>query len=267
LNRWGRAAAVLLVCIALPPTAAAQPDPVSGVYDAVATGFGMDTARAAPHVTIDRTGDTTIEFAIRNAEDDPADTRDGAIADTLTVLRAVYGTSPADGVRTVTVLGTFPFQGTKSPAVRPTPVLRAVLSADHARNIDWQAVSPGDLPTVVDVWWLQGAFADVQAQPAPATQNDPGLNVAIAHLEEAVAALTSGDIRIGRSQFTQFFDAWDDVSDSIVQRDPVLYEAIDADVERAEVALLHSQPEDVDSAQAALTAIHTRLLDLSSQSH
>jgi len=267
LNRWGMAAAwagaMLLVGVAVPSSALAQADPVSAVYVAVAAALPEDIGAAAPRVTIDLTGDATIEFAIRNADDDPVATRDGAIDDSLAVLRAVYG-SPAESVRTVTVLGTFPFQGTKSPGVRPTPVLRAVLSADHARNIDWQTVSPANLPAVVDVWWLQAAFAQVQAQPAttPTAVTDAGLNVAVAHLEESLTALSSGDVRVGRSQFTQFFDAWDDLSNGIAQRDPALYDSIDTDLERAEVALLHSQPEDVDAAQAALTAIDTKLTTL-----
>ena len=267
MNRWGMAAAwagaMLLVGVAVPSSALAQADPVSAVYVAVAAALPEDIGAAAPRVTIDLTGDATIEFAIRNADDDPVATRDGAIDDSLAVLRAVYG-SPAESVRTVTVLGTFPFQGTKSPGVRPTPVLRAVLSADHARNIDWQTVSPANLPAVVDVWWLQAAFAQVQAQPAttPTAVTDAGLNVAVAHLEESLTALSSGDVRVGRSQFTQFFDAWDDLSNGIAQRDPALYDSIDTDLERAEVALLHSQPEDVDAAQAALTAIDTKLTTL-----
>lgn len=265
------AVSVLMLAMAWPSVVAAQVDPVSDLDGAVAAALSTEPGQAAPRISIDPSGDTTIEFAIHNADDDPAATREGALADTLTLLRAVYDSSPSEVVRTVTVLGTFPFKGTKSPSVRPTPVLRAVLSAEHAQNLDWQALRPADVPSVVDAWWLQGAFADVEAQPAaqaaPASETLPSetlpspLDVAVAHLDETIAALDSGQVGIGRSQFTQFFDAWDDASVDIAQRQPDLYDVLDADLERAERELLHTQPEDVAAASAALTDLRSHLSD------
>jgi hypothetical protein len=177
-----------------------------------------------------------------------------------------------DGVTTVTVLGTFPYQGTKGKSVRESPVLRAVMSADHAGRVNWDQLSPADVPTTVDVWWLQGAFANVDtefSQPAPPlaatdaslelTTIRSRLGVASAHLDEALKALESNEIGIGRSQFKQFFDVWDEVDQSVAQRYPAEYEALDMDLERAEIALLHSQPEDFAGARAALQSVQSYL--------
>ncbi|MBV9175217.1 MAG: hypothetical protein JOZ81_34610 [Chloroflexi bacterium] len=246
---------VALACALVPIGASAQSDVAAQVSTAVANALGTDTAR----VSLDPTGDLTVSFTIRNLDNDPQATRDGALSDTLAVLRAIYG-SPGADVRTATVLGTFPFQGTKSPGVRPTPVLRAVLSADRARNVDWQSSAPAELPTLVDTWWLQSAFADVGSQTA---NPDSPMAVAIAHLDESLAALDTGEVRVGRSQFTQFFDAWDDVSDAVGQRFPAEYNSIDVDLERAEVALLHTQPEDVATARNALTELRATLAQVS----
>jgi hypothetical protein len=135
-------------------------------------------------------------------------------------------------------------------------MLRAVLSADRAQTIDWANATASDVPLLVDTWWLQGAFADVGTQSAT---SDGPLAVAMAHLDASVTALDSGSVGLGRSQFTQFFDAWDDVSDDVGQRFPTAYNTIDTDLERAEVALLHTQPEDVDTARSALSDIRATL--------
>ena len=75
----------------------------------------------------------------------PSATRDGALSDTLTILRTVY--APAiGGVSTATVLGTFPFKGTKGKSVREGVVLRAVLSADRAAFVQWDRLTPSDVP-------------------------------------------------------------------------------------------------------------------------
>ena len=198
------------------------------------------------------------------------------MADTLTVLRTVYESSPVSGVTSVTVLGTFPFQSTKGKSVRESPVLRAVLSADRAEQIDWNQLTPNDVPNAVDVWWLQGAFAEVStvggatlSTTQPAGNTAPAvealrlrLDVAVAHLDEALQALSSGDLQIGRSQFKQFFDVWDDVDSTVGQLYPTQYAAVDLQLEHAEIALLHTQPEDVEGARTALQTVRDRLADI-----
>jgi hypothetical protein len=247
---------------------------------------------------MDPSGDVTVSFAIRDIGDDPPAIRAGALADTLSVLRGVYGSDEAGRVRTLTVLGTFPFKGTKSPSVHESPVLRAVLSAERAAAVDWSQVSPQAVPTLVDTWWLQGAFAEVgsadagaapaaEAQrAAPAAEAQPAaaaaeagttvatgalddlrarLAVAGAHVDASRAALDAGQVRISRAQLLQFFDVWDDVDAAVATLDPPEYEALDAQLERAEVALLHSQPEDVATAGDALGGIQANLAGITSQ--
>jgi hypothetical protein len=173
---------------------------------------------------------------------------------------------PPSGVSSVTVLGTFPFQGTKGKSVRESPVLRAVLSADRAGQIDWNDLTATDVPKAVDVWWLQGAFANVKQSGDTTPEVDAlrsRLSVAIAHLDEALLALSSDDLRIGRSQFKQFFDVWDDVDVQVRQRYPTQYDALDTELAHAEIALLHTQPEDVAGARAALQKLRAYLADLS----
>jgi hypothetical protein len=157
---------VLVVALLL-----AANDDGSQLYAALSANLAPDANRPVARlaqVSVDPTGDATIVFAIRNENDDASAIRAGAMADTLTVLRTVYESSPASGVSSVTVLGTFPFQSTKGKSVRESPVLRAVLSADRAEQIDWNQLAPSDVPTAVDVWWLQGAFADVVTPDSPA---------------------------------------------------------------------------------------------------
>jgi hypothetical protein len=155
----------LLLGAGLPMAAGAQADDdASQLYAALTANLDPDANRPVarlPRVSIDPTGDTTIIFAIRDENDDASTIRAGALGDTLTVLRTVFESAPVSSVRSVTVLGTFPFQNTKGHSVRESPVLRAVLSADHARQINWDLLTPDDVPSLVDVWWLQGAFANV----------------------------------------------------------------------------------------------------------
>ena len=141
--------------------AQADGDGAAQLYVALSASLNPDASRPVPRlaeVSVDSSGDATVIFAIRNEDDDAPLTRAGALADTLTVLRTVFETAD---VSSVTVLGTFPFQSTKGKSVRESPVLRAVLKADRAHTLNWDQVAPDDLPVVVDVWWLQGAFAKV----------------------------------------------------------------------------------------------------------
>ena len=146
-------------------------------------------------------------------------------------------------------------------------MLRAVLSAQHAAQIDWSQLTPSRTADAFDVWWLQGAFASVGDETqSQAAHDEDGLrsqlDLASAHLDEALAALSCGEIGIGRSQFRQFFDAWDGVDERIGELYPARYEVLDVELERAEIALLHKQPEDVDAARLALQNIRADLAEI-----
>lgn len=253
-----RAAVVAMLACAVSVTPArAQANPAAQLYDAAVANLTLDPQRPPPHVSIESSGDVTITFSIRDVEDDPAAVRAGALSDTLTVLRSVFGSSELADVRAITVLGTFPFQGTKSRSVRETPVLRAVLSTSRAQTIDWSTLQPDGLPTAVDTWWVQAAFANVGSEAA----SQP-LRLTRAHLDETIAALEAGQVRIARSQFKQFFDSWDDVSDDVAQQFPAQFDVLDTDLAQAEVALLHTQPEDLPTAQSVLVDFRAILTNL-----
>ncbi len=111
------------------------------------------------------------------------------------------------------------------------------------------------------------ALAQVDSQVAPrdaltVQELHSQVDLMLLHLNEALFALSSGDVRIARSQFKQFFDRWDDADDALQQLYPERYDALDLELERAEIALLHRTPEDVDSARFALRALRSGLLEI-----
>jgi hypothetical protein len=161
-----RACAVLaLVLSVAPPTAAgATPTAVEDpeLYTLVAEALPPGTHRAAPRLaeaSVNAAGEATVIFAIRSEAGDAEATRAGGIADSLTTLRAIYQSPAAEHLTSLTVLGTFPFQGTKGKSVREGVVLRAVLSSERAAQLDWDQVTPADL----DVWWMQEAFSRAES--------------------------------------------------------------------------------------------------------
>jgi hypothetical protein len=274
---WTVAAVVavaLAVSTATHVVASEDVDAAARLYTSISGVLEPGTNRAAARlstVSIDPSGDATVVFAIRGADDDAHATVAGGMGDALSVLRSVYQGSDGTGIRTVTVLGTFPFKGTKGRSVRESPVLRAVLSAERAAQVDWDAVLPDELETTTDAFWLQDAFANAGGRPAfqvservaaPTSEFGPRFDLAEVHLNEALTALAAGELQVGRSQFKQFFDAWEDVESAVAQAYPAEYEVLDRELERAEVALLHMQPEDVDAARQALHNIGSVLADI-----
>src|SRR4051812_37916293 len=123
-----------------------------------------DTGRGAirlPAVGIDDTGDLTVVFALREKDDLDA-FRAAAEEDVFRILRAVY-TAPDSPVRTATVVGTYSVTGTGNP--RELPMLRTVLSSDHASKLDWQPPTPQALFTAGDVYRLYPPVGDEQGDP------------------------------------------------------------------------------------------------------
>ena len=111
------------------------------------------------------------------------------------------------------------------------------------------------------------ALAQVDTGAAPgdttALQEIHGqVDLMLVHLNDALFALSGGDVRIARSQFKQFFDKWDDVEDELQVRYPEQHDALDLEIERAEIALLHRMPEDTDMARMALRNLRTGLLEI-----
>src|SRR5206468_9868137 len=102
------------------------------------------------------------------------------------------------------------------------------------------------------------------ASPTSSLMDQRGnLDNAVAHLNEALYALTSNEVRVARSQFLQFFDAWDELDGPIQARYPAAYATLDAEIERAEFALLHTTPEDVTTGRFALLGVRSALIDVS----
>src|SRR3954447_17647296 len=60
-----------------------------------------------PSVRIDKSGDATVVFAMRDAKT-LKELRDSAIADAITILKATYDPPVSDKIMTVTVVGTYP---------------------------------------------------------------------------------------------------------------------------------------------------------------
>ncbi len=242
------------------------------LYMQLAARLDLATHRASSRlaqVTIDPGGDATVVFAILDADEDAQATRAGALRDAAEIMQVAFTAPEAEHVQSLTVLGTFPFKGTKGFSVRESPVMRVVISADTAGQIDWAQLtrSPSSISHTVDQWWMQGAFAsalgasDVLAQSADNTPFD----LVFAHLDETLRALSAGDVQIARSQFTQFFDAWDETADRVADAYPAEFDTLDVALERAEVALLHTQPADVDTASAALAVIRATLAEITLQ--
>ncbi len=169
--------APLQLPIAVPTSAvlaAAQDDPVIGnsPVDATIRGWieaaiAPETGRGAirlPEVWIDDTGDLSVVFALREM-DDLDGFRAAAEEDVFDILKAVY-TNPESPVRTATVLGTYSVTGTRG--ARELRVLRAVLSAERAAEIDWQSARPESLFTAAETYRLYPPFGDEQGNPIAA---------------------------------------------------------------------------------------------------
>jgi hypothetical protein len=274
--------AMLLLCSSGLVAAADQPNDADALYATLAATLTPGTDRPAPRlaqVSIDASGDATVLFGIQNQSDDPNQIRDGALADAFVIFKTVYTSASAPRISSVTVLGSFPFRGTKGSSVRDSPVLRAVLSAPRAASINWDDLDASGLQGMLDTLWIQSAFATAvgpdQTSATSATERPSDsiaardlelaheeLPVALAHVQEALLALRSDDVQISRSQLKQFFDVWDEVDDPIQRLRPQAYADFDDQLADAESALLRSHPEDVVRSDAALARMQLQLQEL-----
>src|SRR6266545_1420545 len=100
----------LALALTLSSAAAQQIEDAPAIKDSIEAALPLELNRAVderlPRVTIDRTGDVTVVFAMRYL-DDVASVREAAYEDTLAVLRAVYTSPEVERVTSTTVLGTF----------------------------------------------------------------------------------------------------------------------------------------------------------------
>ncbi len=223
-------------------------------------------------VSITSTGDLTVVFALRDIDDDPALIGAAGAADTLSILQGIYASNESlqGQIASATVLGTYAAYG-KSERLAHRPLLRVVLSAAHADRIQNASLSPSQLPSWADDWW---AFDDLRAGMGGRLTNAPAawpdlrrrIEVMLVHLNEALFALAGQDVRIARSQFKQFFDAWDQVDDEILKPQYAeRYANLDLALNGVELALLHSQPEDVDGARVGLRVLRNGVRELADQ--
>jgi hypothetical protein len=252
------------------PGAAMNTDPIRQAITAVLDPSAKRNAERLPRVTIDPTGDVTVVFALRDEGSIDA-IRARGMADTLTILKAVYHSPQARQVKTATVLGTYSITGASNRA-RELAVMRAVLSAPKADGISWQDAQAKQLPQLVDVWWLSPVLMDqgapvASASPSPTViilpEIDDQIKIMLLHLNQALYALSANDVPIARSQYKQFFDVWDRVDDEAIHPlYPERYDQIDLELNKAEIALYHSTPEDLDGARSAMLALRTDLLNI-----
>lgn len=244
------------------------------LYQVAASALDLDATPGAPRVartTIDPNGEATVVFAVRNPSDDLEAMRVAAEQDALSIMRSVYESPMGGAVDTATVLGTFPVEGKRGSA-RETIVLRATLTSERAAEVNWAQVDATSLASSANVWWLHpGLLGEDIATYVPQVLDQPvrangdlreDVDVMAAHLDMALDALGTSDMRVARSQLRQFFDRWHEAVADIQLGYRDRYVSMDAEIERAEVALLHRVPEDGDTARLALRAVRADLADI-----
>jgi hypothetical protein len=160
-----RAAVLIMLAMALAPLPAHAQGEVEEptVRRAIEDVLELDTGRQAarlPRVTLDIvTGDLTVVFAMRRPlSDNAAQIVASATDDVFTILWAAYASQASAHIRTTTVLGTYALVG-RYERPREIPLIRAVLSADRAAQMDWTSVASVDPREVLDVWWTEGDLA------------------------------------------------------------------------------------------------------------
>jgi pimeloyl-ACP methyl ester carboxylesterase len=121
-----------------------------------------------PSVRIDKTGDATVVFAMRDADTLEA-LRSAALEDALGVLEATFHPPVSDKIITVTVIGTYLVTGGRG--AREWPVLRVTLNADHAHSTDWSKLTTDNIESSVDEFWIYPPLVEAD-QDDSATQDD-----------------------------------------------------------------------------------------------
>jgi quinohemoprotein ethanol dehydrogenase len=249
---------------------AIDPNEAADLHAAVESTMDLDGGRSAvrvPSVTIDPAGEASVRFAIRNEGTDPRAVATSALADLKTILETVSQSSDAARITSTTVFGTCPVAN-EAGQVPESIVLRGVLSAERAAQIDWSSVAPEDLGSVLASLWLHPALTDKAEPGAGATlpeDAEPGLpgqmSVMLGHMNLAVEALSAGDSQGARSQFNQFFDIWDEANQDIDITYPDRFDALDRAVTSAKAAMIEPTKKR-EAFRQSLLAIRAALSSL-----
>jgi len=112
-----------------------------------------------PSVRIDKTGDATVVFAMRDA-DTIDELREAALEDALAVLEATYHPPVTDKINTITVIGTYLVTGGRG--AREWPVLRITLDADRAESTDWTKLTTDNIESEVDEFWIYPPLVEAE---------------------------------------------------------------------------------------------------------
>lgn len=152
------------------PMARAEHSPAEqGLRAAIEARVVPDSGRGVirlPRVSLDD-GDATVIVALRDAGSIER-IRAAATEDAFAIFDAAYHSPVADQVRTMTLVGTFPITGSRG--TRELRVLRAVLTAATAAQIDWLTLRPEGLPRAVDTWRFYPPFGpETEGTPAAGT--------------------------------------------------------------------------------------------------
>lgn len=280
MHRWLHAVAGLCLATAWLQSGAVTSADNAGALNAAPTRAAIETILApdsgrgvprVPRVTLDPTGDLTVVFAMRDIADDPKAIGAGGLDDMFAILHAAYTTDTVHAIRTATVLGTYAVWG-KFGSTRELPLMRATLSAERAGLLDWCYLRPTDLPTIAEDWWMQ---EDIRPHSLSAGADGPRASSCVTgarreavegmllHLNNALHALSANEVGLSRSQFKQFFDLWDNLDDEFLKPNyPDAFPEMDRAEQQVEIALLHSQPEDLVGARGGLLTLRTDLLDV-----
>jgi len=130
----------------------------AAIEEAISPKPVRDRARL-PSVRIDKTGDATVVFAMRDAETLDG-LREAALEDALAVLEATYHPPVTDEINTITVIGTYLVTGGRG--AREWPVLRVTLEADHAESTDWTKLTVDNIESEVDEFWIYPPLVEAE---------------------------------------------------------------------------------------------------------
>jgi quinohemoprotein ethanol dehydrogenase len=252
------------------PTATSDPEEALDLKIAVESTLDLNLQRDAvrvPRVTVNPAGEATVQFAVRNVGDDGPAVTAAAFEDARTILRTLSQSTETSRIHSMTVLGTYPVVN-KAGAVPETIVLRAELSAERARLLNWDALGANDLASALDVLWLHPVLTsspEGETSGAPDPGTGTGLlgqvNTMLSRVNLALESLSVGEASVARARFSQFSTTWKVAQEQIANGYPARFNALRTHISTAELALA-AQPRDYDAYRVSLLSLRTALNDL-----